>query len=119
MKSVPAIHRLTACAGLALLAAACAPKTPETEPRGGTVTVGVTTTGPGLKGLTFRLKLAEDVVVKTIDADAGVASFPIGAGQLQLILEVPGRCRVEGGPERKIVVVEKSVTPVRYTVICQ
>ena len=101
------------------MAAACAPKTPETEPRGGTVTVGVTTTGPGLKGLTFRLKLAEDVVVKTIDADAGVASFQIGAGQHRLTLEVPVRCRVEGGPERRVEVVEKGVTPIRYTVICQ
>ena len=97
---------------------ACAPQTLETDPRGGTITVGVVASGPGVKDLTFQLKL-EDGVVKPIGADAGVASMRAAAGEHRLVLDVPGRCSVEGGAERRVVVVEKGVTPVRYTVTCK
>ena len=115
--TAPARGRLAFCAALVLISA-CAPQTPETKPRGGTITVGVVASGPDVKTLTFQLKL-EDGVVKPIGADAGVASMRVAAGEHRLILEVPGRCRVEGGPERRVVVVEKGVTPVRYTVTCK
>jgi hypothetical protein len=48
-----------------------------------------------------------------------VASMRVAAGEHRLVLDVPDRCRVEGGPERRVVVVEKGVTPVRYTVTCK
>jgi hypothetical protein len=116
--TAPAVQRLAACAAL-VLASACAPKSPETEPRGGTITVGVVATGPGVKDLTFQLKIQDTGVTKPIGADAGVASLRVGAGEHRLVLDVPGRCNVEGGPERRVVVIEKGVTPVRYTVTCK
>jgi hypothetical protein len=117
MTIVPVTGRLAVCAALVLLSA-CAPQTLETDPRGGTITVGVVGSGPGVKDLTFQLKL-EGGVVKPIGADAGVASMRVAAGEHRLVLDVPDRCRVEGGPERRVMVVEKGVTPVRYTVTCK
>lgn len=117
MTTAPARRRLAICAALVVMSA-CAPQPPETDPRGGTVTVGVVASGPGVKDLTFQLKL-EGGVVKPIGADAGVASVRVAAGEHRLVLDVPDRCRVEGGPERRVVVVEKGVTPVRYTVTCK
>ncbi len=98
---------------------ACAPQSPQTNPTGGTITVGVTTTGPGVKDLTFQLKIEENGVTRPVRADAGVGSLRVAAGEHRLILEVPDRCRVEAGPERTVKVVEKGVTPLRYSVICK
>jgi hypothetical protein len=98
---------------------ACAPQPPQTNPAGGTITVGVTTTGPGVKDLTFQLRIAENGVTRPVRADAGVASLRVAAGDHRLTLEVPDRCRVEGGPERAVKVVERGVTPLRYSVICK
>ena len=117
MTIAPVGGRLAVCAALVLMSA-CAPPTPETDPRGGTITVGVVGSGPGVENLTFQLKL-EDGVVKPIGADAGVASMRVAAGEHRLVLDVPARCRVEGGPERRVMVIEKGVTPVRYTVTCK
>lgn len=81
--------------------------------------MGVTTTGPGVKDLTFQLRIEDNGVTRPVRADAGVVSVRVAAGDHRLTLEVPDRCRVEDGPERTVKVVEKGVTPLRYSVICQ
>jgi hypothetical protein len=104
---------------LALLAG-CATETLKLAPGTGTMTVGIVTKGPNIADLTFRVLVDGNPVPRAIRADAGVLSTSLPAGEHQVTLsELPARCRIDGEADRRVVVPEGRVAPVRFTVICR
>jgi hypothetical protein len=108
---------LTACL---LLCTACAKRAPQTPPGSGRVTIGVTTTGPGADSMRFRLAIEPAGITSPVNARAGVfttSSTPAGDQTVRLT-DVPARCRVEGGAERRITVSATRPATVRFVVMC-
>ena len=94
--------------------ASCATAARQQRPGMGRVTIGVRTTGAAAPTLTFRVTIEPAGISGTVKADAGVFTnddIPTGDHVIRLG-DVPGRCHIEGGPERKI-----SVTPQRRSVV--
>lgn len=87
----------------------------------GTVTVGVTTSGAAVGGLTFRVTIEPAGISGTVSADAGVltrSDVPPGDHVVRL-LDVPSRCRVDGAAERPITVPPQGGSAVlRFHVVC-
>ena len=101
-------------------AAACAKSAPQTQPSSGRVTVGVTSSGPGVASMTFTLSIEPAGVNASIKADAGVYTAndtPAGTQTVRL-KNLPGRCRVEGNEERQISVSPRRSAVVRFVVAC-
>ena len=106
------------CAALAF--AGCANRAANTGPETGTVTVGVTTQGNGIESLRFRVDITPGGTGGPIKADAGVftaRNTPAGEHVVRLT-DVPPRCAVDGGTERKITVAEQRSATVRFVVKC-
>jgi hypothetical protein len=87
----------------------------------GTVTVGVTTSGEAVAGLTFRVTIEPAGIDGTVRADAGVltrSDVPPG-DHLVRLLDVPSRCRVDGAAERTITIPPQGGSAVlRFQVVC-
>ena len=104
-----------------LMHTACAKQPPQAPPGGGRLTVGVTTTGPDVDALTFRISLEPAGIGGPVQARAGVftrTNTPVGE-QVVRLTDVPARCRVEGGPERTITVSAARSTTLRLVVVCK
>lgn len=113
------VRRLCAIGVLAGLSA-CATRAPDVTPGTGSVTVGVVTTGPDLANLAFRVLVDGNPIPRTIRADAGVLSASLPAGEHVLTLgDLPSRCRIDGTAERRVVVPEGRVAPVKFAVVCR
>lgn len=92
----------------------------QTQPGMTRVTVGVTTTGSDADGLTFRVVIEPEGVSGPVKSHAGIFStgnIPPGEHVVRLT-DVPGRCRIQGSSERRIISTTARPTLVRYEVVC-
>ena len=105
-----------------LLCCACATSPSQPPAARGTVTVGVTTTGPAsARAATFTVTIEPAGITGAVKADAGVFSrdsVPPGDHVVRL-LDVPAGCRVEGGAERRISIAARASAVVRFAVQCR
>ena len=100
--------------------AGCATRSANTGPETGTVTVGVSTQGSALQGLMFGVDITPAGASGRIKADAGVftsRNAPAGEHVVRLT-DLPSRCVVEGGPDRKITVSAQRSATIRFVVKC-
>lgn len=107
-------------AGVLLACVGCANRAANTGPETGTVTVGVSTQGSGIQGLTFNVDISPAGTGGPIKADAGVftaRNTPAGE-HLVRVTDVPARCTVDGGPDRKVTVSAQRSATVRFVVKC-
>jgi hypothetical protein len=99
----------------------CATGASQQRPARGRVAIGVTTTGELASSLTFRVTIEPAGLSASVKADAGVftsGDVPYGDHVVRLV-DVPARCRVDGGPERNISLSEKQQsTALRFSVQC-
>jgi hypothetical protein len=106
---------------LLLLLSGCATGLRRPRTGTGTVTVGVTTSGDAVRGLTFRVTIEPAGVSGTVSADAGVltrSDIPTGDHVVRL-LDLPERCRVDGPAERTITIPPPGGSAVvRFQVVC-
>lgn len=103
-----------------LSVAACTKGAPQTQPASGRVTVGVTSRGPGVETLTFAVSIEPAGVNGSVRADVGVftaENTPAGSHVVRLS-NLPGRCRVDGEAERRIIVSARRSAIVRFVVVC-
>jgi hypothetical protein len=121
-ESMPATRAVCLCVAAALFscAAACAKATARSQPASGRVTVGLTSRGPGVEAMTFTVAIEPAGVEGSIKGDVGVftADDTPAGGHVVRLKNLPGRCRVEGDPERRIVVNAGRSTTVRLVVVC-
>jgi hypothetical protein len=101
-------------------AAACAKGPIQSTPASGTVTVGVTSRGPGVEALTFTVSIEPAGAEGTVKGDIGIftADHTPAGNQIVRLKNLPSRCRVDGDSERKIVVSAGRSTPLRFVVVC-
>ena len=107
-------------AGALLVCAGCANRSANTGPETGTVTVGVTTQGSAIQSLRFTVDISPGGTGGPIKADAGVftaRNTPAGEHVVRLT-DVPDRCAVDGGAERKVTVSEQRSATIRFVVKC-
>lgn len=106
---------------LLLSLSACGTGLRQPRSEGGTVTVGVTTSGDAIGGLTFRVTIEPAGISGSISADAGVltrSDVPPGDHIVRL-LDLPSRCRVDGAAERTITIPPQGGSAVlRFHVVC-
>jgi hypothetical protein len=108
---------------IALLTAGngCAHKPAHAGGQTGRLTVGVTTRGPAIAGLSFEVAIEPAAIQRRIRADAGVVSLsavPAGDHRVRLT-NVPARCRVDGPAERTVAVMSRGSATVRFSVVCE
>jgi hypothetical protein len=88
------------------------------QPSQGTITVGVSSTGPALAGLTFDLEVGGER--QRIKADGGVATVAgLDPGAHDVTLSLPARCRSEGSASRRVTVSARRTTAIRFVVSCR
>jgi hypothetical protein len=111
---------LCVSASLFFWGSACAKVAPQSRPVTGRVTVGVTSRGPGVETMTFTVSIEPAGVEGSVRGDVGVFTAddtPAGRHVVRL-KSLPGRCRVDGDPERDISVSAGRSTTVRFVVVC-
>jgi hypothetical protein len=102
------------------VSAGCASRTANTGPETGTVTVGVSTQGNAIQGLTFGVNITPAGASGRVKADAGVftaRNAPAGDHVVRLT-NLPSRCIVDGGPDRKVTVSAQRSATIRFVVRC-
>jgi hypothetical protein len=119
---MPASRTACVCVSAALFlgAAACVKRALESQPASGRVTIGLTSRGPGVDTMTFTVAIDPAGVEGSIRGDVGVFTAeqtPAGSHVVR-VKNLPGRCRVDGEPERRIVVAAGGSTTVRFVVVC-
>ena len=108
---------------LLLCSAACAGRTPA-QPAG-ILTVGVTTTGPGVSAMAFTVEVSgtradPDARSDRLRADGGIATFRDLAGASYVVrLSLPSQCEADGGASRPVTVAARRTSAVRFTVRCR
>jgi hypothetical protein len=105
---------------VALSAAACAKTPPQSSPATGTVTVGVTSRGPGVAGMTFGVSIEPDGTEGTVKGDVGIftaRNVPAGSHVVR-IGNLPRGCRVEGDREQTVRVSARGSAAVRFVIVC-
>jgi hypothetical protein len=105
---------------LLVCAAGCAKRPVASTPSAGRVTVGVTSRGPGVESLTFAVSIEPAGIDGSVKGDVGVftaENTPAGSHVVRL-RNLPGRCRIEGEPERRITVGAGRSTTVQFVVLC-
>ena len=120
MPSAARTVRLGVSAFVFICAAGCAKAVPQALPATGSVTVGVTSRGPGVETMTFAVSIEPGGMDGSVKGDVGVftaRSVPAGSHVVRL-KDLPRGCRVDGDPERKISVSAGRSTPVRFVVVC-
>lgn len=106
--------------GCVLAASACSARAPRAETTEGRLTVGVSTTGPGVESLRFKVVVEPAGLESAIDADAGVyttASAPPGEHVVRLT-GLPAQCQVQGASERRVRVGPRQSPVIRFVVTC-
>jgi hypothetical protein len=120
---MPAASRavlLSVAVPLLFCGTACAKVAPRSLPVSGRVTVGVTSRGPGVQTMTFTVSIEPGGVEGSVKGDVGVFTadnVPAGSHVVRL-KSLPGRCRVDGDPERTISVSAGRSMTVRFVVEC-
>jgi hypothetical protein len=105
---------------LFICAAACVRTAPRSLPATGTVTVGVTSRGPGVEAMAFAVSVEPAGMDGSVKGGVGVftaRNVPAGSHVVQL-KDLPRECRVDGDAERKISVSAGRSTVVRFVVVC-
>jgi hypothetical protein len=106
---------------LLLATSACATSMRTQRPDGGTVTIGVTASGSAIDAMAFRVTVEPAGISGVVRADAGVltrSDVPPGDHVVRL-LDLPARCRVDGGAERTITLSpQRRSAVVRFHVVC-
>jgi hypothetical protein len=93
----------------------------QTQPGMTRVTVGVTTTGPDIDALVFRVTIVPEGTSGSVKAHAGIFStgnVPPGEHLVRLT-DLPPRCAVQGPSERSITSSIRRPVLVRYEVVCR
>jgi hypothetical protein len=110
---------------LLTLSAACAGKTPASEP-GGVLTIGVSTTGSGAATLSFPVEITRtrpDAGAPRSDrvkADGGIATFrDLPDGPYVVRLTLPPACQAANGGSRQTTIAPRRTTAVRFVVTCR
>jgi hypothetical protein len=107
--------------GVLLLLAGCATAAHQERSDRGTVTVGVTASGPGVAAMTFRVTVDPAGLSGSVRADVGVftKSNVAPGDHVVRLLDVPARCRVDDGAERTITLSQQRRSAVvRFHVVC-
>jgi hypothetical protein len=102
------------------MSAGCANRAANTGPETGTVTVGVSTQGSAIQGLMFGVDITPAGASGRIKADAGVftaRNAPAGEHVVRLT-DLPPRCIVDGGSDRKVTVSAQRSAAIRFVVKC-
>jgi len=104
-----------------LPASGCATAARQEGPDRGTVTVGVTASGPDVAAMTFRVTVDPAGLSGSVRADVGVftKSNVAPGDHVVRLLDVPARCRVDDGAERTITLSQQRRSAVvRFHVVC-
>jgi hypothetical protein len=113
---------LAACVA-GLLVSACATAPPATTtPQMGRITVGVTTRGnpSDIESMVFVVQIQPRGTSEKIQADAGLYDEDLPPGEYVVRLtRLPKECRVNGVAERRVTVVARKTTAVRFSVTCE
>lgn len=119
----PMRYPRTAALGLALGLAAtagCATRAGRGTPQQGQLTVGVSSSGPGIAALRFRVTVEPAGIDRPINADAGIfttSTAPAG-DHIVGLRDLPARCRIEGAALRDVRVGPARHPVVRFVVSC-
>ena len=109
------------CLPLVILAAgACAKTPPQASPATGSVTVGVTSRGPGVQGMTFGVSIEPAGIAGTVKGDVGIFTardIPPGSYVVRM-KDLPRGCRVEGDVDQTARVSARGSAAVRFVVVC-
>jgi hypothetical protein len=111
---------LCVSASFVICAAACARPAPQSLPAAGSVTVGVTSRGPGVEAMAFAVSIEPGGMNGSVKGDVGVftaRNVPAGSHVVRL-KDLPRGCRVDGDAERKVSVSAGRSTAVRFVVLC-
>ena len=115
-----------ACVGLALPAAlfvgagACAKSPPPSLPATGTVTVGITSRGPGVETMAFGVSIEPGGITGAVKGDVGIftaRSVPPG-NHIVRMKDLPRQCQVEGAAEQTVRVAPGRSIAVRFVITC-
>ena len=104
-----------------LLCAACATGGRQPPAAGGTITVGVTATGPSARSMVVGVTIEPAGVEGTVKGEAGVftrSNIPPGEHVVRLG-NVPASCRVDGGAERTVSIAARGSAVVRFSLQCR
>ena len=99
--------------------AGCAQRTPAELPEGGTLTVGVTASGPGIGRMVFDVRV-DNATLGRVKADGGIftARDVAPGAHVVALTGLPAACRVEGSAERAITISAGRTTAIRFAVRC-
>ena len=114
------VRRLCLPACLLIGAGACAKNPPQALPGMGTVTVGVTSRGPGVSTMVFHVSIEPGGFDGTVKGDVGVFTardVPPGSHVVRL-KDLPRGCAVDGDPQRTVNVSARGSTVLRFVVSC-
>ena len=112
--------RLWLAAVLAVCAGGCAKTPPQSPPATGSVTVGVTSRGPGVERMTFGVAIGSGGIEGIVKGDVGIftaRNIPPGSYDVRM-KDLPRGCRVEGDAQQTVRVSARGSTAVRFVVVC-
>ena len=105
---------------MCVAAGACAKTPPQASPSTGSVTVGVTSRGPGVQAMTFGVSIEPAGIDGTVKGDVGIftaRNVPPGSHVVRM-KDMPRGCRVEGNAEQTIRVSARGSAAVRFVIVC-
>lgn len=112
--------RLWLAAVLVVCAGACAKTPPQSAPATGSVTVGVTSRGPGVERMTFGVAIGSGGPQGIVKGDVGIftaRNIPPGSYDVRM-KDLPSGCRVEGDAQQTVRVWARRSSAVRFVVVC-
>ena len=118
--SAGACVRLSLSAALFVGAGACAKTPPPSLPATGTVTVGITSRGPGVETMAFGVSIEPAGINGSVKGDVGIftaRNVPPGNHVVRM-KDLPRECQVEGAAEQTVRVSPGRSTAVRFVVMC-
>jgi hypothetical protein len=121
LRATTRLSRAVPVAVLLLCAPGCATNPRQPPPESGTVTVGVTATGPIVSTLRVRISIEPAGISEIVQADRGLLTrdgIPPGEHVVS-VRDLPAGCRVDGPSERTISIAPQRRSAVlRFHVVC-
>lgn len=99
---------------------ACAKTPPQSPPATGSVTVGVTSRGPGVERMSFGVAIGTAGIEGVVKGDVGIftaRNIPPGSYVVRM-KDLPRGCRVEGDAQQTVRVSARGSSAVRFAVVC-
>jgi len=118
--SAGACVRLSLSAALFLGVGACTKTPPQSLPATGSVTVGVTSRGPGVEKMAFGVSIEPGGINGAVKGDVGIftaRNVPPGDHVVRM-KDLPRACQVDGMAEQTVRVSPGRSTAVRFVVMC-